>query len=208
MNIRHDNKSPHHTHREMAVRGVVIHYTGGPGAIAWFCDDRSKVSAHYVITRDGTVHELVPPSQVAYHVGVGEMEVDGEMRSDPNDFTVGIELDNHGCLHRDASGGFWWGKRKSRRYEGPEPEQASLEYDEAGEVLGWWEPYPEAQLVALEELLEKLGESNIVGHEEVAMPLGRKRDPGPLFPWGRFKMRTAKRRTWGLEMPKVGTFDG
>ncbi len=30
----------------------------------------------------------------------------------------------------------------------------------------------------------------LVGHEDIAMPLGRKTDPGPLFPWHEFRMTT------------------
>lgn len=162
MNINRSRRSPHKRRRVQPCLGVVIHYTGGNGALAWMCDERSEASAHYYVSRKGGVWELVPPSHVAFHAGVSEMMVDGECLSDANDFTIGIELDNLGPQEID------------------------------GETV--WEKYPEAQLKALESLLawlraEGYGEAvdQLVGHEEIAMPRGRKSDPGPAFPWERFR---------------------
>ena len=41
---------------------------------------------------------MVPLELAAWHAGIGEMVIDGEARSNPNLFTVGIELANHGYL--------------------------------------------------------------------------------------------------------------
>ena len=55
---------------------------------------------------------------------------------------------------------------------------------------GQWEPYPEAQLVALIETIKHIktkwpliNDSWIVGHNHISP--GRKIDPGPAFPWDR-----------------------
>ena len=48
-----------------------------------------KVSAHYLIRRDGTEVELIPPEYKAYHAGKSIMNG----RESCNDFTIGIELE-------------------------------------------------------------------------------------------------------------------
>lgn len=55
------------------------------------------------------------------------------------------------------------------------------------------DPYPDAQLTALLALTvdvvltyPAIALHRIVGHEHVALPPGRKVDPGPDFPWGPF----------------------
>lgn len=51
---------------------VVLHCTDGPtasSAISWFEQSKApnRISAHFVIDRDGTVYQLVPISDVAWH---------------------------------------------------------------------------------------------------------------------------------------------
>jgi N-acetyl-anhydromuramyl-L-alanine amidase AmpD len=93
---------------------------------------------------------MVPLELAAWHAGIGEMVIDSEARSNPNLFTVGIELANHGCLHRDEDGRFWWELgRKLQRYRRAQPKASTLIYDNGVEVHGWWEPYPDEQIAVL-----------------------------------------------------------
>lgn len=72
---------------------VVLHATATPGLaspLAWLCDPASKVSAHYLIDRDGTVYQLVHEEDVAWHAGVSSWQG----RDNVNAFSVGIELVN------------------------------------------------------------------------------------------------------------------
>lgn len=49
---------------------IVLHSTGSDnaeGAIAWFNNPNSKVSAHYVIDRKGLVYKLVRIQHIAWH---------------------------------------------------------------------------------------------------------------------------------------------
>lgn len=49
---------------------IVIHSTGSDnlnGTIDWFNNPNSKVSAHFVIDKDGTVYKLVKINDVAWH---------------------------------------------------------------------------------------------------------------------------------------------
>jgi N-acetylmuramoyl-L-alanine amidase len=57
-------------------------------------------------------------------------------------------------------------------------------------------PYPDAQIDTLVALCVELcarypaiTPDRIVGHEHIAVPAGRKTDPGPHFPWDTFRAR-------------------
>ena len=82
---------------------IVIHYTAGgnaKGAVGWLCNPASKVSAHLVIGRDGSVTQLVPFDRVAWHAGISQWEG----RTGLNAYSIGIELDNAGRLVRKEDG--------------------------------------------------------------------------------------------------------
>lgn len=69
--------SPNHNERTGKVlRGIVLHATadGGSeaGSLAWLQNPSSKVSAHLLFHRDGTVTRLVPDARRAWHAGVSE----------------------------------------------------------------------------------------------------------------------------------------
>jgi N-acetylmuramoyl-L-alanine amidase len=77
---------------------VVIHYTGmetGEAALARLRDPAAKVSAHYMIERDGRIFRLVPEERRAWHAGVSFWK--GE--TDVNSRSIGIELVNPGAEH-------------------------------------------------------------------------------------------------------------
>lgn len=76
---------------------VIIHATAGElvGALQELCDPKpampaARVSAHYVIARDGTVYQLVHEEDVAWHAGVSFWQG----KSGVNEFSVGLELVN------------------------------------------------------------------------------------------------------------------
>ncbi len=53
------------------VRQVVVHVTEGtyPATIAWFRNPRARVSAHFVVSRDGDVTQMVSTAREAWHAG-------------------------------------------------------------------------------------------------------------------------------------------
>lgn len=65
---------------------------------------------------------------------------------------------------------------------------------------GAGDAYPAAQLGAAVALVAWWADAygvplhRIVGHEHVARPLGRRRDPGPDFPWSAFLLAVAARQ--------------
>jgi N-acetylmuramoyl-L-alanine amidase-like protein/Big-like domain-containing protein len=51
---------------------IVIHATDGGsliGNVSWLAGDRSEASAHYVVSRDGQIVQLVPLHDIAWHSG-------------------------------------------------------------------------------------------------------------------------------------------
>ena len=77
---------------------VVIHYTGletGEVALARLRDPAAKVSAHYMIERDGRLFRLVPEERRAWHAGVSFWKGS----RDVNARSIGIELVNPGVEH-------------------------------------------------------------------------------------------------------------
>lgn len=92
-NVRAEGKS---------INMVIIHYTDMISAEAAFerlCDPESKVSAHYLIDKDGQIYQLVDDTHRAWHAGVSSW--DGE--TDINSCSLGIELDNLGHTHGPES---------------------------------------------------------------------------------------------------------
>ncbi|MGB1208030.1 MAG: N-acetylmuramoyl-L-alanine amidase [Paracoccaceae bacterium] len=74
---------------------VVLHYTAMGSARAardWLCTPDAQVSAHYVISRQGTCWHLVEEAARAWHAGAGAW---GAVR-DVNSRSIGIELANTG----------------------------------------------------------------------------------------------------------------
>ena len=74
---------------------VILHQTSNDNAakaLATLTDPQRKVSAHYLIGRDGAVMQLVDEAARAWHAGDSHW---GGM-SDLNSASIGIELDNNG----------------------------------------------------------------------------------------------------------------
>jgi len=72
---------------------VVIHATATEeltSPLTWLCAPKSKVSAHYLIDKNGMVYKLVHEEDVAWHAGVSFWQG----RSGVNAFSIGIELVN------------------------------------------------------------------------------------------------------------------
>src|SRR6185437_9705520 len=78
-----------------AVDMLVLHYTDmatAKEALERLCDAAAKVSAHYLVEEDGTVHALVPEEMRAWHAGVSHWRGNTNI----NQRSVGIEIANPG----------------------------------------------------------------------------------------------------------------
>jgi N-acetylmuramoyl-L-alanine amidase len=74
---------------------VIIHHTAQNSCeqtLKTFTLQRTQVSAHYVICKDGTVHHMLNDYLRAWHGGIGKW---GNI-TDINSSSIGIEIDNNG----------------------------------------------------------------------------------------------------------------
>ncbi len=74
-----------------AVKAIVLHGTAGPGAVSWFANPGSQVSAHYVVDVDGTITQCVAEADSAWHAGVVTSDSAYAGGPNPNLWTIGIE---------------------------------------------------------------------------------------------------------------------
>ena len=66
--------SPNFDDRSLPVSILVMHYTGmkdAASAISWLANPEAKVSAHYVVTEDGQIVQMVDEEKRAWHAGRG-----------------------------------------------------------------------------------------------------------------------------------------
>jgi N-acetylmuramoyl-L-alanine amidase len=85
--------SPNFGDRRVSL--IVLHHTGDPNfnsALDTLTRRGSEVSAHYLISRDGRIVQLVDERRRAWHAGVARW---GPF-DDVNSLSIGIELDNDG----------------------------------------------------------------------------------------------------------------
>jgi len=75
---------------------IVLHHTSGSSlwsTVSWFKTDKSQVSAHFCVGRDGSIVQFLSTYDRAWHAGVS---TDAFGRKGVNDFSVGIEIVNKG----------------------------------------------------------------------------------------------------------------
>ncbi len=77
------------------VKYVVIHYTGMKNLkLAYYklSDNRSNVSVHYLVSRNGIIFNLLCPKFKAWHAGKSKWRKNTNI----NHYSIGIELENKG----------------------------------------------------------------------------------------------------------------
>ena len=77
------------------IKYLIFHYTGMNSeskAINRLTDDRSKVSCHYFIKRNGSIILMVPEIYEAWHAGISNWKNDRLL----NKKSIGIEISNKG----------------------------------------------------------------------------------------------------------------
>ena len=92
------NYSPNfssNTRNPKNIKFLVFHYTGmrsEKNAINKLTDEKSKVSSHYFIKRNGEIILMVPDLYIAWHAGVSKWKKFSFL----NKYSVGIEISNRG----------------------------------------------------------------------------------------------------------------
>ena len=77
------------------IKFVILHYTGMVNekkAMKRLISDKSKVSSHYFIRKNGEIINLLPDVYEAWHAGISKWK---KLRS-LNKYSIGIEIDNPG----------------------------------------------------------------------------------------------------------------
>lgn len=79
----------------MRPEAIVIHISTSTLASAdeWFNDPEAKVSAHYIVGKDGVIHQYVDENDTAFHAGTVVQPTWKLInpRVNPNYYTIGIE---------------------------------------------------------------------------------------------------------------------
>lgn len=90
--IDQSHRSPNHDPRNARVSLLVLHATVGglASSLAWLCSPASRVSTHYVISKTGTIYQLVPDALAAWHAGRSLWHG----QTDINERSIGVELEN------------------------------------------------------------------------------------------------------------------
>lgn len=186
---------------QLAADTVVMHYTAGTStnsAAKWLSSSQAKASAHIVLGRDGELVQLVSFKDVAWHAGRSRWKG----RSGLNQYSIGIEIVNAGPLTKHADGLY----RTAFGRVISDPAEVVLAKHKHEKETRYWHAYTEAQLNRLEELLLALLHEypqirEVVGHDDIAK--GRKSDPGPAFPMGRYQSLVETRREDGDDVMVV-----
>lgn len=96
MLFNHDFSSPNYEERQKDIKYVIFHYTEltFDRALEKLTNqaDTSKVSAHFLIRKDGEIFQLVAEENTAWHAGLSYWRGEDKI----NHSSIGIEIDNLG----------------------------------------------------------------------------------------------------------------
>ncbi len=82
--------------KDAVIDTIVLHHTAGPtlsGTVKWFQTEKSQVSAHFTVGKDGSIVQHVSTFDRAWHAGASR---DSFGRENVNNFSIGIEMVNVG----------------------------------------------------------------------------------------------------------------
>ena len=186
---------------------IVLHFTAGQSARSAFETwrrDAQRVGTAFVVDLDGTVYELFPPTQWAFHLGIA-----GTSRHDRR--SIGIEIANVGPLKpssTDPSVLNWWPSEWGQRYcRRDEPDRF---IDAPYRGMRFFARFPGVQIDAVGALVRQLCAEH--GIPRTVAPAARRNefdlahfnsfsgiathanfradkwDIGPAFDWGRLQL--------------------
>lgn len=182
----------------ISPRFIVMHYTAGwsaEAALSTFSGTNARVSAHFIIARDGKVYQCVPCGEAAWHAGPSVYRGVRGL----NQYSVGIEFVNIGWLKpvRDTLDKVIDPYGVTRDIKAlPGEHRGHIEcvhasHPRVGSSVLYWPTYTPAQLDAADVLVNALVQrykiEDIVSHEQIDTR-GWKTDPGPAFPMDRYRL--------------------
>lgn len=177
---------------------VVLHHTAGASGrstIDWWRTTPERIGTAYLVERDGTVREVFPPSEWAYHLGLRGTGGAVDRRS------IGVEIACEGALLEDGGRLYAFGQISERT------EYRGEVYDHGSEWRGhrYFAAYTEAAIASVAQLVAYLlerfeirpwttaahrkysqalleGAKGVLGHHHLRQD---KTDLHPGFPWER-----------------------
>lgn len=156
---------------DLKPSGVTVHYTADRDLQRTIRALAARdLAYHLIVDRDGTVYQMVPLTKTVWHAGKATWG-----SASPNRSHLSISLMSWGEVERLAPGAF-------ETWNGLAIPTADVE-DRRG---AFWDAATPAQEVALVEALVwacglGIAVGNICGHDECALPKGRKIDPGGVI---------------------------
>jgi len=184
---------------------IVIHDTASglkdDGDVSWLADRASKVSAHFVVSREGKITQLVPCNVVAWHAGKSQWRG----RKFLNSYAVGIEIDNPGKLQKVSEGVY---KNAVVTIDTNKNPKLKVEYAKSdAHGAGYWLAYSAAQIEAVEALCRSVASEyaieDILTHWMISP--GRKIDTNPLYPLDALRKNVLRRAQYGFADLSAGT---
>lgn len=152
---------------ETPKKQIVIHHTVSGqkvnGDITWWLQTPQPIATHFIIDREGIVHQLFDEKYWGYHLGCANKHFQsiGLSYRELDKFSIGIELDSWGPVLPAPDGKFYPVKWENGKYL-PNTKCAPVpyfyEYCNATKWRGhkYYEKYTTLQLGALKELLQNL----------------------------------------------------
>lgn len=171
-------RGPLHSEKPL---GITVHYTADRDLQSTF--DALKTAGsdyslgyHVVIDRNGCVTQLARFDRMVYHAGKALW-----LGESPNRTHIAVALLSYGELKKDIHGNFtsWSGVPI-------DPHQADRRKNNVNEDYSWWDVATPAQETSLKMFLlwcvaHGINPESICGHDECAIPKGRKVDPGGVL---------------------------
>lgn len=165
--------------------GLIVHYSAGhDNAVATMDYGAGKGYTFLTLSKDGTLWQGHPLNKWGSHAG--DALAHNNWGKQVSMHTVGVEIMSAGALKMKQDGTFWtyWGEMvplENVREFHAEGDPA----DNRTQTSGYYEIFTEAQEATLIQLCMWLADNvpcfsidNILGHDEVEWPAGRKSDPG------------------------------
>lgn len=181
--------SPNYSDRKRDINCIVLHHTG-PGSynglISWLKNVQSGASAHYVLgKKSNEVKQLVKLSDKAWHAGKSRTIIDGNVVSNLNHNSIGIEIQNIGLMEKnDEDGKIYYERGRDLEEYNGEVQYGEIRYPNGTFIQGYYAPYPKEQIENIINLCKALvnkypaiTKDNIFTHYWIGMPVGRKNDP-------------------------------
>ena len=170
--------------------GAVVHWTSGHYGTH---DLNTPSYVYFLIDHDGKVYQNFPLDEWGHHAGASKHNG----RSSVSRYYVGIEITCAGKLDKNRKS--WFGKTYPENETRTVPKKDNM-------AAGIYHKYTEAQEESLIELLHWLERNNpkvfmlrnVVGHDEAAVPTGRKNDPGGSLSMTMPELRTLLYKKIGI----------